>query len=203
MTTTENTTKTASVTPERNAQPLTLGKVKSNAFGKDVYLLGIDKSGDKVWLEAARWDFGWYWGFGYIERYTSQNPKLARDITSHSHWDSEIVGQHDYYDTDKQCFRKSSEYIHHLNDNPKFKATTLSDRESWELADLMKSFYVLKDAAECIGRGSAHVSSTSESANYKDEELAKRINEQMLPRIFARVYEILTPTEETADLVAV
>ena len=31
------------------------------AFGKDVYLLGIDQYNEYVWLEAPKWDCGWYW----------------------------------------------------------------------------------------------------------------------------------------------
>lgn len=66
-------------------------KKKSHAFRKDIYLLGIDSEGQNVWIEAPSWDCGWYWGFGYVERYTNnRNPEKAKDITSHTHIDSEF-----------------------------------------------------------------------------------------------------------------
>ena len=64
-------------------------KQKSHAFGKDIYLLGKDSDGTMYWLEAARWDCKWYWGFGYVETYTNNNhTSRSRDISSHQHFDS-------------------------------------------------------------------------------------------------------------------
>jgi hypothetical protein len=61
-------------------------KQKDHAFGKDVYLLGTDENGIRYWLEAASWDCGWYWGFGYIETYkNNQTPSKAQDFDSHEH----------------------------------------------------------------------------------------------------------------------
>ena len=83
-------------------------KKKTEAFGKKTFLLGEDEEGVKYWLTAAKWDCGWYWGFGYIETYTNnKNPNNARDISSHSHWNSSIVGKKEYYDLDKKCWRQT------------------------------------------------------------------------------------------------
>ena len=41
-------------------------KRKSFAFNKDIYFLGTDKNGVNYWLEAAKWNCGWYWGGGYV-----------------------------------------------------------------------------------------------------------------------------------------
>lgn len=69
-----------------------LKKKKDRAFGKDIYLLGIDSEGQNVWLEAPSWDCGWYWGFGYVERYTNnRQPSMSKDIQSHTHIDSEFM----------------------------------------------------------------------------------------------------------------
>ena len=63
-------------------------KVKSHAFGKDIYLLGQDEQGINYWLEAPKWDCIWYWGFGYIESFTNNKyPHLSKDISSHQHAD--------------------------------------------------------------------------------------------------------------------
>jgi hypothetical protein len=65
-----------------------MNKRKSHAFNKDIYLLGKNRYGELVWLESPTWDCGWYWGFGYVETYTNnKRPDLARDISSHSHFD--------------------------------------------------------------------------------------------------------------------
>lgn len=166
----------------------------TEAFNKKIYLLGIDTDGRNVWLEAPSWNCGWYWGFGYIERYThNRSPGNSRDIESHSHWDTGIIGQHEYYDTDKGCFRLSSDYIHHLNESPDFQATVLTDKESWELADLIKSFYTLREAAGLYNRGGSHLTTTKIQNLMKSGINCNNINTIDLPRIFERIDQLLTP----------
>ena len=161
----------------------TIDKKKSNAFGKDTYLIGKDKDGDYIWLEAARFDRGWYWGFGYIEVYTHQlDPANARDINSHSHY-SGLTGK-----------QEGGGYNHHVNEV--LAESVLSDSESWELADLMKSFYTLSDAASLFKNGSSGVSSPTISSHLTSESMRTEINEAMLPKVFARIYEILSPESE-------
>lgn len=159
-----------------------LQKRKNHAFGKDIYFLGTDKDGVNYWLEAAKWNCDWYWGFGYIETYTNNKyPSRSRDIQSHSHWDNSIVGKQD-------------QYVHHINENKMFIETVLTENESWELSELMESFYALKNAAEVLGRGSSHISKNPCAEIIKNEDEVKRINEIVLPAIFAEVYKILTPS---------
>ena len=154
-------------------------KRKERAFGKDTYLLGIDRYGDYIWLEAASWDCDWYWGFGYIEVYTRQkSPQASRDITSHSHF-SGLVG----YKND------NGDYIHHPNQV--LRESVLTDAESWRLADLMKSFYTLKEAAAVLGRGGSHISGNNEGLI--DKSMSDRINHELIPVIFEEVYSILSP----------
>jgi len=147
---------------------MTMTKQKSNAFGKDIYLLGKDDDGQKHWLEAPKWDCGWYWGFGYIETYTNnKNPHLARDISGHSHWDS-----HDYTTI--------------------LTSKTFSEGEGWELRELFAQFYFMRQAAEIFNRGKAHQANTK-LENWKKPALVKEINEKRIPAITARILEILTP----------
>lgn len=165
-------------------------KRKSHAFGKDVYLLGTKKTGEKIWLGLAKWDCGWYWGFGYIEEYTNNNyPDRSRDINSHSHWKG-LMGKQEYYDHKKGCFRLGNDYIHHLNDHPDMADTVLTDSESWELADLMKTFYTLKETAELYHSGNSHISNPKLSLKNKRKE--NHINMVELPKVFERIYRILT-----------
>ena len=104
-------------------------KKTSHAFGKKIFFLGRDKDNINHWLEQAKWDCDWYWGFGYIETYTNNaNPDRSNDINCHTHFDSIV-------------FNKNS---HTINDILK---TPFDDKEAWELSDLLKSFYTLKDTS--------------------------------------------------------
>ncbi len=172
-----------------------ISKKKSHAFGKDVYLLGVDKDGVHYWLEAPKWDCGWYWGFGYVEAYTNnKNPSVARDIDSHQHWDSFIVGKIETYNHEKKAWI-ASEYIHHLNDNFQFASTTITNKESWEIAELMKQFYLLKQMADFCQRKPRPGCHISTSTVDHGDLMAwnEKINKEMIPAITARVLEILSP----------
>jgi len=103
---------------------------QSHAFRKDIYLLGVDTEGQNVWLEAPSWDCGWYWGFGYVERYTNNaNPSKAKDITSHTHIDSE--------------FKKGGK----IDMNNGLVETTYTKEDGIRLNELFTEFYALKEGA--------------------------------------------------------
>ncbi len=156
----------------------TISKIKTHAFNKDSYLIGKNKSNDLIWLESAKWDSEWYWGFGYIEVYTNQeNPALARDISSHSHWNG-LVG------------KQKDGYIHHINET--LIESVLSDDESWILSDLMQSFYTLKTTAELYHSGNSHLTEIPDFS-LKNEEQENHLNKTVLPQLFNKIYELLTP----------
>jgi len=168
------------------------------AFNKKIYLLGNDKDGYNVYLEAPNWDCNWYWGFGYIERYTNKiRPSVAKDISSHGHWNYSIVGKQEIYNFEKQCWI-NREYVHHINNNPIFKATVLTDDESWELSELMKKFYILKEAANLFYKGSAGITE-SISSDIQNTEYYNDINKRILPMVFKRIDEILTPKKDKKE----
>lgn len=172
-----------------------IAKRKVTVFGDVNYLLGQDADGINYWLEAPKWDCGWYWGFGYIGTYTNNRfPERSRDINSHQHWDSFIVGEQEHYDFEKHAYVKD-DYVHHLNANKNFVATVLTDNESWELADLMKRFYTMKEMAEILEHGTGHLTSNTEHKTLNDE-FRKWINEVELPALFKRVAGILEPKTE-------
>jgi len=157
-----------------------------------------------MWLEEATWDFGikpysvfddnlfidydslkplatvsgWYWGFGYIETYTNNNnPANSKDIESHQHYNSLLL--HDG--------------IHILSDIPELTDCPLTISEQWELSDLMKSFYTLRSAAETFHLGNSNMC-VKHKLDLKDDDFARKINDEILPEIFDRIYEILSPT---------
>ena len=172
-----------------------ISKRVSHAFGTDIFLLGKDADGYTVWLEAPKWDCGWYWGFGYIEKYTNkENPERARDISSHSHFSS-LVGQQEYYDHEKGCHRKG-EYIHNIYDSTELVKTTFTEKEGWLLSELFKQFYLLQDMAAYTSRNPAGcylTTSPIEQDAEKMKEWRKEINEIMIPKITAEIMRILKP----------
>jgi len=151
-------------------------KRKSHAFGKDIYLLGKG-DGINYWIESPSWDCDRYWGFGYIETYTNnKNPKLSKDIASHSHADNFM-----------------SEYFTEWNGSkPILEDCTFDEEEGWELSELFKQFYHLKEQAEFWDRGKMNCADTK-IKNWENKELADKINKEIIPIITTRILEILTP----------
>lgn len=148
------------------------------AFGKEIYLLGKDSEGILYWLEEPRWDCGWYWGCGYVETYTNnKNPQNARDINSHQHFDGLFFNKNKHgFDVFKEFFAES----------------VLSDKELWQLMELMKTIYTLKETAEVLGRGGSHYTTNPCKEIIINQDEVKRINEIVLPALFTAVKDILT-----------
>jgi len=159
-----------------------MNKRTEEAFGKKIYLLGKNKYDENVWLEAPSWDCNHYWGFGYLETYTNNNnPQNARDITSHTHYNTTIT------------ITVNKEYKHHINENPNFKETTLTNKEAWKLSELMKTFYILKETSELFETGSAHIATNPCNKLLKNKKLYNLINKKLLPAIFEEIDKLLSP----------
>jgi hypothetical protein len=156
---------------------LVMKKRKSHAFGKYVYLLGKDVDGVLYWLQEPKYDCGWYWGFGYIETFTNNlYPERSKDINSHSHADNFM-----------------REYFTEWNGSqPILSLPTFTNKEGWELSELFEQFYFLRSAAENFRRGKCHCAD-SQVKLWKKPELTKEINEILIPKVTARILEILTP----------
>lgn len=158
-------------------------KQTTTAFKKKVYLLGADAEGTKYWLEAPSWDCDWYWAFGYVETYTNNNyPNRSRDINSHQHFDSLFLN-----DSKVNAFDAFKEF---------FKETTLNEKEIWLLIDYMYSFYALKRTAGVLGMGYSHMTEKAKLSEVKNSEMAKEINEKILPAIFKQIDILLSDTDE-------
>jgi hypothetical protein len=165
-------------------------KKTAMAFGrKKVYLLGKDLDGTMYWLEAPSWDCDWYWGFGYVETYTyNSRPDKAHDILSHQHIDSAFMGK----------IGENSEYIYNICDAPLLKGgTTFTEKEGWELSELFKQYYTLEDAARLFYFKNGNISSTTVKHDSKEcKRMYDYINQTMMPAIFKRIDEILSPETE-------
>ena len=175
-----------------------LPKKQDRAFGKKIYLLGCDENGINYWLEHPQWDCGWYWGFGYVSTYpNNNNPGRSRDIQSHQHVDSSLMGQMEKYDHEKGCFVKG-EYVSNIFDAPLLHKTTFTESEGWKLSELFKQFYLLQEMAEFANKTLPGCHVTESPVNHGDmKEWNKHINEVMIPKITAKIIEILSP--ETSD----
>lgn len=159
-------------------------KEKSFAFGKNIYLLGKDEEGVTYWLEEASWDCDWYFGFGYIETYTNnKNPRLARDINSHEHYDTKIL-KNGVCPSD---FKKI------------FVETPLDDDEIWKLNELMETFYTLKKYHELLHIGGSHITKNSVSDILKNDKEYKRLKDVVFPALFKEIYNLLENEEEAQD----
>ena len=149
----------------------TLEKKKSHAFGKDVYLIGsID--GKYRWLEAPKWDCGWYWGFGYVEEYTShQYPNISKDIVSHQHMSSLLINGYEF---------------------SKFDGIVLNDKEKWQFAELFKQFYLLREMAEFSHKEKPSCNIAESLVDHGNlKSWNEEINTVMIPKITSKILELL------------
>ena len=164
-------------------------KEKNHAFGKDIFLLGHDEYGKRYWLEAPRWDCGWYWGFGYVETYTNnRHPGKSKDFSSHQHIDSSFMGK----------INGSSEYVHNIYDCPKLTKTTFTYDEGWKLSELFKQFYLLKDMAAFTHKKRPGCHTTKSPVDHGDmKSWCDHINDVMIPKITAEIMSILSPNDDT------
>jgi hypothetical protein len=130
---------------------------------------------EKIYLSAPSWDCGWYWGFGYLG-----------NRNSHYHVDGLNAKENiNLFDAFKKHFGSS---------------LVVRDSQLWTLCELFKTFYVLKETAEVLGRGGSHFTTNpcSELITNKDE--VTRINTVVLPAIFEEIYKILIPAQENEKI---
>lgn len=143
-------------------------KTLSN-YPKNIYI--GDNNGEKIYLSAPSWDCGWYWGFGY----------LGND-DCHYHVDGLNKGKNqNLFDAFKEHFGKS---------------LIIRDSRLWTICELFKTFYLLKEAAEVLGRGGSHYTTNPCADIIKNVDEVKRINEVVLPHIFEEIYKILIPSKD-------
>lgn len=155
-----------------------MNKQKIHVFGKDAFLLGESASGTRYYMEKFSWDCGWYWGGGYVETYTNnRNPEKSKDIRSHQHFDGLFLN-----DRKMNGFDKFKNF---------FVKTPFSDREIWQICELMKSFYICREYSDIINRGGAHYTTNPAADIIKSETEYHRINDTVIPAIAENLYKIL------------
>ena len=142
--------------------------------GREYFYLGADSDGQKYYLEKHHFDCGWYWGLGYIESFTNnRNPEQSRDISSHTHFDTQIL-KGDAYDN----------FIEKFSSNP------FNDREIWLIIELMRTLYNLRNYSDMIYRGGSHYTSNPVKC-IKNKSEYNRINKVVIPAVNRELYKIL------------
>lgn len=145
--------------------------------GKKYFLIGVNEYGERLYLEDASWDCGWYWGFGYVESFTNNTrPWLSRDISCHTHFDSLwLKGKYD--------------------DFLKLESPLTKD-EKWQLLELMQSFYTVREYAELCNRGGSHYTESPCKDILENADAENQVNKVVIPAIVAAVKKILDPVEK-------
>ena len=162
----------------------TMKKRTSRAFGKRTFLLGKDVNGVYYWLEEGSWSCDWYWSFGHVENYTNnKNPSQAKDIKCSTHWNYIFKPIYDVAHIKYEGFKINME------------ATTFTERERWELCELMKEFYVAEEYLEMMHGNGTNISTGSDILKSRAEEnKAEYLRlKKIIGEIIDRVEEILTP----------
>lgn len=134
---------------------------------KSVYI-GTSSSYGSLVYYLPTWDCDWYWGFGYIgNRHNHLHLKNLPD--THGNLKDRVDS---FFDDD---------------------FVLKEDHKKWQFAELVKTAYSLKECAEVLGRGGSHYTSNPLSEVIKNPEEVKRINEEVLPKIFFRIQTLLSP----------
>ena len=124
----------------------------------------------KIFLSPPIWDSGWYWGFGYL---SNEN--------YHYHLSGLSKGSN-LFDGIKTHFGTS------------FIIT--DDKDIWTFAELIQTFYHLKESAEVFGRGGVGYITNPCKDIIINKEVATIINNIVIPTIFDEIYKILNKYTE-------
>lgn len=169
-----------------------LKKKVCNILGKKYFLLGKHNEGTKIWLEAPTYDCVRHWVFGEIKTFSNNvRPETSKETIASSPINVNLIG---YVGTD-------NEFIANPFNAPCLNGgTTFSEDEGNELAELFTRFYTLQDASKLFYFGNSGLFDNPNVSTVKHNkencmEMFGYINNTMLPDIFNRIEEILTPTQ--------
>ena len=129
---------------------------------KNKFLIG-EQDGQEIWLSPPSWDCDWYWGFGYLGNFNC-----------HYHLDG--LGSSNLYDNIKEHFKET---------------LLIKEKDLWIFCELVKSAYILKESAEFFGRGGSNYTLNPCQNILQDTKQADKINQELLPAIFAEIKKIL------------
>lgn len=159
-----------------------------NQYPDKLYLGKVNRK--RIYLKRPSWDCDWYWGFGYLG-----NSRL------HYHVDS-LKDKVNYFEDKKGVVRREvifnclfDGFKEHFD-----KGTFIvkDDKDIWLLCELFETFYKLKETASILGRGHCNVSNESPLVDVIiDVDYANKINNEILPQVFDKIYDILLKYSKT------
>ena len=131
-----------------------------------------------VFIVRPTWDCGWYWGFGYLERWNARRG----DIDFHTHIDSKFSENKkghrcNWYDGMQDMFDQGDVFE--------------NDKQRWKFLEIVNTIYNLKMTAEVLGRGGSYYSNNPLSEEIKNHDEVRRINEDLIPKLIDEMYKVL------------
>lgn len=136
--------------------------MKTTTFDTKV-LIG-KRNNIKVFLNPPCWECNWYWSFGIFS---------SRDTWEHT---DSIQGNRNLVDALREDFELE----------PTF------EKNIWVICELIKTARALIEAAEVLGRGGYHYTTNPCKDTITNHVEVSRINDQVLPEIFDKLYATLT-----------
>ena len=140
-----------------------------------------------VFIKRPSFECGWYWGFGYLERWNGRKG----DIDFHSHIDHE-------FGTNKDGRRVN--WYEGMQDLLDQGDVFVDDHDRWKFLEIVKTIYNLKMTAEVLGRGGSHYASNPLADEIKHHNEVRRINNYLIPKLIDEMYKVLyIVTDEIPD----
>jgi len=134
-------------------------------LGNTYYLLGTNENGDEYYWKKPTWDCDWYWSVDWLD---------CLDTCHHT-----FISQYGI-----NLFIEGYQ-------KPFLIDTPFTEKEKWKLVELFRSIHLMQQTAEFFVRGSSGI---SELKGYKNENLAKEINENTIPQLIKDIEEIVKPS---------
>ena len=131
-----------------------------------------------VYIERPKWSCGWYWGFGYLQRWNYR----TQDIDFHTHIDSRFSFNKD----GKQC-----NWFEGMKDLLDKGDVFESDKDRWKFLEIVKTIYDLKETAEVLGRGGSHYTTNPCAELIMNHDEVRRINCKVIPALIDEMYKLL------------
>jgi hypothetical protein len=139
---------------------------KMEAFPLKVYMGNVD--GERIYMTRPSFDCNWYWGFGYLG-----------NRNCHYHLDG--IGKGENIN-----FRDA--LVKHFGESFIIK----DDRLLWQFAEVVRTIYTMKKAAEMFHMGGSHMTTNPDADTIKSKSnWEQEINEVLIPRQIAAMYEII------------
>jgi hypothetical protein len=166
----------------------------------DLYLLGTNENGMKVWLVKPEWACDHYWSIGQLLTFAHDwDPSIAKDFDSLTHWDSqtaEVRGDDTVWFI--KTFGLPTKDLFNRENTDAGRKSNFTYDQIYHLCELMRSAYTLYHAAELLHYGhSNYCGHTASKEVIKDNHMYKKINTVMLPEIFKEIGQLFDEVYKT------